>query len=223
MYSARRGAVTGAVLWEVRAAGEHRVLPDGALDLMWHEGRLTVAGPDATATSVRAEPGSRTFGLRFPPGVAPLLLGVPAGDLVNRRVALADLVTGTPGAGPDLLEHVYVDLWRRADPDPGLIRLAALLDRGARRGVPVARLAGMVGLTERSLRRTSRDLFGYGLKTLSGIRRFQRAHELVQGGAALAAAAAEAGYADQAHMTREITRFAGITPGRLRTASTRSP
>ena len=44
--------------------------------------------------------------------------------------------------------------------------------------------------------------------------RFRLALGLVRAGEPLAAAAAEAGYADQAHMTRELVALAGRTPAR---------
>ena len=42
--------------------------------------------------------------------------------------------------------------------------------------------------------------------------RFERARVLVGRGGSLARVAAESGYADQAHLTREWTRFAGQPP-----------
>jgi AraC-like DNA-binding protein len=220
MYVERRGAVTGAVLWTVRASRTYRVLPDGALDLMWWAGRLVVAGPDTTAFTAEAQPGAETFGLRLPLGVAPRVLRVPASELLNTRVALDELVPygvrDDAGRRPhDLLERALLDLLAGSGVDAAELRLARFLDRGARRGVAVAELAAAAGMSDRSLHRWSTRVFGYGLKTLSGIRRFQRAADLVRAGRPLAEAAALAGYADQAHMTREVTRFAGAPPSRL--------
>ena len=57
---------------------------------------------------------------------------------------------------------------------------------------------------------------GYGPKTFQRIMRFQRvAGELRRGGVELARAAAAAGYADQAHLTRESRRLAGLSPRQL--------
>lgn len=54
---------------------------------------------------------------------------------------------------------------------------------------------------------------GYPLRTLSGVLRFQRAMELLDTGVGtLSDVAMAAGYADQAHMTREFRRFGGFTP-----------
>jgi AraC-like DNA-binding protein len=57
---------------------------------------------------------------------------------------------------------------------------------------------------------------GYGPKTFQRVARFQRAvGELRRAGAELARAAASAGYADQAHLTRESRRLAGLSPREL--------
>jgi AraC-like DNA-binding protein len=67
-----------------------RVLPDGCMDLLWSGGRLVVAGPD-TRAYVSEDPAADWAGVRFAPGHAPALLGVPAHELRDRRVDLADL------------------------------------------------------------------------------------------------------------------------------------
>src|SRR6476661_5156266 len=67
-----------------------RVLPDGCMDLMRLAGRIMVAGPDTTA-SISPRSGEPFVGLRFHPGILPRLLGVPASELRNERVALAEL------------------------------------------------------------------------------------------------------------------------------------
>ncbi|MFS4516626.1 helix-turn-helix domain-containing protein, partial [Delftia tsuruhatensis] len=66
----------------------------------------------------------------------------------------------------------------------------------------------------RSLRRLCHAQFGYGPKTLERVLRFQRLLALARSDrqAGLAALAAEAGYADQAHLSREVRALCGITP-----------
>ena len=55
---------------------------------------------------------------------------------------------------------------------------------------------------------------GYGPKTLDRVLRFQRFLRRA-GEGDLARTAAELGYADQAHLTRECVRLSGVTPARL--------
>lgn len=210
-------------MWRSIAAGEEQhVVPDGVMDLMWHDDRLVIAGADTTTLAIATRPGATTWGLRFPPGVAHALLGVPARELTDHRVELADLAP-VPGEALDsaeddvplMLEGVFAALWRRAAPDPSALRLAASLDRAARGRRSVREIAADHGLSERSLRRTGDRLFGYGLKTLMGIHRFQHALHLARSGTALSEAAATAGYFDQAHLSREARRLTGSTPGAL--------
>jgi hypothetical protein len=67
------------------------------------------------------------------------------------------------------------------------------------------------GMSERQLRRRALDVFGYGPKMLGRILRMRRALELASSGVTLAHSAARAGYADQAHMTREVRSLAGVS------------
>ncbi|WP_435121826.1 helix-turn-helix domain-containing protein [Micromonospora tulbaghiae] len=233
--------IPGGVLWSsVSGGGETRVLPDGCLDLLWSSrSGLLVAGPDRTAHLSRSAPGDRWIGLRLPPGTGSAVFGVPAEELRDRRVPLADL-WGRPaaevteqvetalaapirGAGPDAVSaadaHAAAVLVRVAQgrlraaggPDPVGTRVAARLAAGA----TVAATAAEVGLGERALHRRSRALFGYGPKTLARILRMRRALDLARTGAPLAEVAVRSGYADQAHLTREVRELAGVPPTRL--------
>jgi AraC-like DNA-binding protein len=79
-----------------------------------------------------------------------------------------------------------------------------------------------VGLSPRQLRRRCHAVVGYGPKTLQRVLRFRRFVTQVDAGLPagqeahdLAALAAQAGYADQAHLTRECRALAGLTPAAL--------
>ncbi|MYR44458.1 DUF6597 domain-containing transcriptional factor, partial [Streptomyces sp. SID5910] len=87
MYAERASRLPGAVVWTSTPTGDGpgRVLPDGCMDLLWHDGRLLVAGPDTRAHATDGSPGPWA-GVRFYPGTAPALLGVPAHALRDRRV-----------------------------------------------------------------------------------------------------------------------------------------
>jgi AraC-like DNA-binding protein len=79
------------------------------------------------------------------------------------------------------------------------------------------RLSAHVGLSERTLRRRCLEAFGYGFKTLDRVLRFQRFFRLAARpeNHDLADMAGLVGYADQAHMTREVRRMSGITAGQF--------
>ncbi|WEH14615.1 helix-turn-helix domain-containing protein [Streptomyces sp. VNUA24] len=224
MYEERASRLDGAVVWSdgPGGPGSGRVLPDGCMDLLWHEGRLLVAGPDTRAYVTGGSPGGWA-GLRFFPGQAPAFLGVPAHELRDRRVALADLwspadvrrLTARVNAAPDpvrgLEEAVLERAAQVARPDPVLRQVVAALDAGR----PVAATADELGLGARQLHRRSLAAFGYGPKTLARVLRLRRALALARDGVPFAETAARSGYADQAHLARDVRELAGLPLGEL--------
>jgi AraC-like DNA-binding protein len=226
MYQERAAvAVPGAVLWTRRTGPDGelvRVLPDGCMDLIWMGGTLAVAGPDTAAHVVDSRGGDSFTGLRFAPGTAAPVLGVPAWELRDRRVALdgiwpdrvvRELTERLGAAAAPGAELEAVALARRRGVEPDLVR-AGVLD-GLRRGVRVAALADELGLSERQLRRRCLELFGYGPKVLDRVLRLDRALVAARGGAPFALVAADAGYADQPHLAREVRALAGVPLGEL--------
>ncbi|MGV9752190.1 helix-turn-helix domain-containing protein [Nocardia farcinica] len=224
-YRERPSRLDGAVLW-TRTVGPGEsapVLPDGCIDLLWREGTVMVAGPDTGPHHSDSPPGTRFAGLRFFPGSAPALLGVPADELRDRRVDLVDLwpaarvraLAATVHAAPDPaggLEALALRLAAdSAPPDPLLRAVVATLATGA----TAAETADTVGLGPRALHRRSLSAFGYGPKTLARILRMHRALSAARRGMPLAQAAFHAGYADQAHFSREVTQLAGVPPAVL--------
>lgn len=79
----------------------------------------------------------------------------------------------------------------------------------------VGTVAAAVGLSPRQLHRRSFDAFGYGPKLLARVLRLQRALDAARTGEALASVAATHGYADQAHLARDVRDLAGTTLGGL--------
>ncbi|GGU86767.1 AraC family transcriptional regulator [Streptomyces filipinensis] len=203
-------------------AGGGPVLPDGCMDLLWSEGRLLVAGPD---TRPYVPEGAPRFwaGVRFFPGTAPALLGVPAHELRDLRVELADLwpasrvrrLRDRVEAAPDpatALEDIALERAERTTaPDPLLHRLVERLGEGR----PVAATAAGLGIGTRALHRRCLGAFGYGPKTLARILRLQRALALARAGTPYAETAVRAGYADQPHLAREVRALAGMPLGQL--------
>lgn len=191
------------------------------MDVIWHRptGRLFVAGPDTRAHP--AEPATgELVGVRFRTGRSPAGLGVPADALRDERVGLAHLwpdrtdrlaeelaATSSVTAAQSVLGAAVLS-GVRAEPDPAVPELVRLARAGAR----VADMADAIGLTERQLHRRCLAAFGYGAKTLARVLRFDRAIRLAREGAGLADVAYRAGYADQAHLSREVRALAGASP-----------
>jgi AraC-like DNA-binding protein len=187
-----------------------RVLPDACVDLVVVGDRLLVAGPQTTARVVTVPAGAASVGVRFRVGAAGAALGVPAAELLDVTVDLDELwdratverVLGSPAPLRELAAAVREGLVR---PPDDLVRAAVT---GAGRDE--------LGIGDRQLRRRFADAVGYGPKTLERILRFQRFLRLATDGHGdLARLALEAGYADQAHLTRECSRLAGLPPAAL--------
>lgn len=222
-YEERPSRFDGATLWTWSGSRDpaRPVLPDGCMDLLWTGGRLLVAGPDTHPFTVDEAGRGPCAGIRFAPGTAPALLGVPAHELRDRRVGLDALWPGahvrrlaeriTEAADPAAaLEGVALRTAARTQPpDPLTLSVAAQLGRGR----PVAATARSVGLGARQLHRRSLAAFGYGPKTLARVLRLQRALALVRSGTPYADAAHAAGCSDQAHLAREVRDLAGTTLG----------
>jgi AraC-like DNA-binding protein len=201
-----------ACCWEQRvgAARVQRVLPDACADvIVCDSGSIDVVGLfDEVSTPVLAA-GTAIQGIRFRPEAVAAVFGVDAASLRNRTVALDDVV-GTRRARR-VLDGEALDAWIRAvEPDGRTAAALQLL-----RDHPVALASARVGISPRQLQRLLHTHAGVGPKTYQRVVRLQRFLSVVEGGDGLAVAAAEAGYADQAHMSREVRRLSGLTPTEL--------
>ena len=224
-------------LW-TRTTGEReaelrpRVLPDGCIDIVWMgDAAPAVVGPATRAVRPSLPRRSTIVGARFRPGMAPSLLGLPASELLDAEVPLPD-IWGREAAGRAVraaelrtvearlaaAEAALVDRLAVAGPSDKPVRAAVawLIRHPAGR---VGELSRWCGLSERQLLRRFEAAVGYGPKTLQRILRFRRwlhlASRMPNGRSGLAELAAVAGYADQAHLTREVARLAGVPPAAL--------
>ena len=206
------------------------VLPDGCSDLIWEQGvGCYIAGPDTGPARPMTKAGTVIVGIRFRPAAGGRVLSTPLSEITNQRVPLADLLrpaqlppaarrlpaTLDPAQAADWALAVVGALVAEGEPDPAMTRAATLLRDPAARSEAVA--AG-VGLSERQFRRRCQAAAGYGPKTLQRVLRFQRFVRLLDAAPSppdLAGLAATAGYADQAHLTRECSDLSGLTPANL--------
>lgn len=227
MYTERPSVVPHTVVWTGRAEGERqeiRVLPDGCMDLILADGAVYVAGPD-TRAHIATWTRCSFIGLRFGSGVGPRIVGLPAHEIRDQLLPLSDVwpsawvrrLTERLDDAPDparVMESFAADRLHRAEPpDP----IAPYAVQQLRRGSSIDQVAGAAGLSSRQLHRRSLLAFGYGPKTLARILRFNRALDLGRAGRAPAEVAASSGYADQAHLSREVKSLAGVTFAALTT------
>lgn len=209
--------------------GPVAVVPDGCVDLLWKDERLLVVGPDIVAASPVLRGGTTVLGIRFRPGAALHWLRTPMSALVGQAVDLADIwdpaiarelcqrigeVPTVERQAAVLQQQLLERLPERPAQDAGEI-FAAMASGSGEIGGRISSLVGRLEISERTLRRRSHDYFGYGPKTLDRILRFQTFLSLVrtQGKQRMAGLAYEAGYADQAHLGREMQAMCGMTAG----------
>jgi AraC-like DNA-binding protein len=197
-----------------------RVLPDACADVLVDaSGRAALVGPTADVALAPLAPGMVYRSLRFRPGAVQATLGVPADELRDLVLPLADVVSprrarllaavAVGGVPPGSLED-STDVDSRVG--PALRWLARHGDRD------VADLADALGLSGRQLRRLLAEHAGLGLKALQRVFRlekFLRLTAVQQQPKRLAELASRAGYADQAHLSREVRRMTGLSPSAL--------
>jgi AraC-like DNA-binding protein len=234
---------TGSVVGPLFASGwvscgcPTTVLPDGCVDVVWMHDDLVVAGPATTAVPVPASVEQQPFGVRLRTGAVESALGVPADVLRDVDVPLADLYgwkigskvqervtrarrSGTRDGLRVLVEQV-TGLAVAGQPDL-LVREAA-----RRLAVPHTRLprvARDLDISERQLRRRFARSVGYGPRMLGRVHRLQQVlmHHERTPSMPLAELSAAAGYADQAHMSREVRQLSGMTPRQLLASGARA-
>jgi AraC-like DNA-binding protein len=206
------------------------VLPDGCTDIVWRsDGDLFVAGPDTGPVLHPHAMGYEFVGLRLRSGAAASVLGVPVDELRDERTALRDLwgreattladrleSASTPVARRVLLADAVARRCSRGELDEAVLGATRLVARGS---VRVGGLADAVGLPARSFHRRFVIQVGYAPKLFERVLRFRRfldlAHNPGTRRSGLAALAATAGYADQAHLARDCRRLAHRTPTEL--------
>jgi AraC-like DNA-binding protein len=211
-------------------SGRHRVLPDGCSDVIFTlDGRG--AGATAVGTMTRpivvADVSSRSYvGVRFRPGKATLFLGVPATDLTDIDVPLADLWSDAGGAIArfedaandreriEIVSGVLLARLRRTS------RASISVDEALRRivasagNLSIGSLASVIGVSRQHLAKCFAHEVGVSPKTFARVVRLRRALQRVREvpDPDWAALALECGYYDQSHLISEFREITGLTP-----------
>jgi AraC-like DNA-binding protein len=204
---------------------EQRIVSHPTVNMTIAQNFHRIAGVIKGGFSYTMRGSGRVVGTRFRPGGFRPFLGCPVSQLTGRFVEISEMYGA---AGATLVEQVLAEPSPRAaialietflmslgpDQDPLTEEVAALVAM-AESDVSVTRvdeLAARSGRSVRSLQRLFRDHVGIGPKWV--IRRFRlhEAAERVYQGLDLATLAAELGYTDQAHLTRDFTAAVGTPP-----------
>ncbi len=137
---------------------------------------------------------------------------------VEPHCVFADSLRGRHGTGVTTAPELHG--LRAEDIGPAAVRPSSELDSrlvdalnivGAG-SIPIPRVAATVGLSPQRLRVLARSQLGMSLARWRVWSRLRRAAEALQAGQSLADAAGTAGFADQAHLTRQMREMMGLTP-----------
>ncbi|WP_433499440.1 AraC family transcriptional regulator [Sphaerimonospora sp. CA-214678] len=214
------------VTWtDVAEPYEQRIVSHPTVNMTIAQDFHRIAGVITGGFSHTMRGSGRVLGTRFRPGGFRPFLGGPVSQLTGRFVEIGEMYGA---AGATLAERVLAEpdvqaaialietflLGLGPDHDPLTEEVAALVAM-VESDVSVTRvdeLAARSGRSVRSLQRLFRDHVGVGPKWV--IRRFRlhEAAERIYQGLDLATLAAELGYTDQAHLTRDFTAAVGMPP-----------
>ncbi|WP_286250738.1 helix-turn-helix domain-containing protein [Streptomyces graminofaciens] len=207
-------------------------VPDAATKLVVRtdaDGRrdVVVVGPRTRASYYASRRPASCVQLRLEPGTARPLLGVPATDLLDRVVRLADLpalaarqlaaelrTTSAESIVPHLARALPDQLPPPGDSRTGLLRAAveAMSPSADHRPDGVRELARRLAVSERQLRNLFADGVGVSPKLYARIARVR--HLLAHRSPAVpwAQLATATGYYDQSHMTADFRTLMGVPP-----------
>jgi AraC-like DNA-binding protein len=130
----------------------------------------------------------------------------PIGELGRAEIAttVADVLVSLSGRPPR----------RTAIALAAVERVRERLASCPREPAPAGELERIAGIDRFAIARHFRWAFGTSPDRYRTLRRLALARSVIERGMPLAAAAAEAGFADQSHMTRQFKRAYGMTPAR---------
>lgn len=199
-----------------------RIIPDLCADFIVDStGESWLVGPATTADLVTITPGATLWGIRINPPALRSILGTEAESVQDSKIAFGDVLPSrTSRILADALCHERVDTQLLESLWPGLrIDAVALQGHVALTNSPNVRIheiASDLGVSERHFRRTISASVGLSPKMIQKVQRMQNVLTLARReGASLSAIAAHTGYADQAHLSRDVQALTGITPTRL--------
>lgn len=149
------------------------------------------------------------FGIAFRPGCFRPFLAGPVATLVGRSLPATEIFGTAPER--DTVEQFLRDRLR-PDPTAGAVAAVVARIRRDRRITRVDAMATAEGIGVRRLQRLFHEYVGLGPKWVIRRYRLQEVTEKLGGLVDWAALAAELGYADQAHLSRDFTAMIGESP-----------
>jgi AraC-like DNA-binding protein len=220
------------VSWRLPDGQRHRqqVLTHPVVNVVFEGTAATVSGPQEERFIKVLTGRGRAFGLMFRPAGFHPLLGKPMTAITNTVLPLTEVMPGLADlglgsrladgvSGEELSDEVDKALAALLPTEPRASeRTTAWAEKAAtdRRLRRVEDLAAVAGVSVRGLQRAFNDHVGVSPKWVLRRYRLYEAAEQAAHSASVdwAELAADLGYADQAHLTREFTAAVGQPPGR---------
>jgi AraC-like DNA-binding protein len=236
------------VVWGVKGMTFYQketVLPNGGIELMINFGSLQrvlafgsqaspadhprywVAGLQSQPLTIESTGASDLLSIRFRPGGAHAVFGLPIDEL-NDQVIDLDLLPGMPietlrsrlAAAASFRDKLsLVQEWllsnlRTQEYEHRLVAGAVAAIQQAPGGQRIGDLCEQIGLSHKHTIDLFRRVVGVPPKTLARILRFNKLvrHVSVQAQPDWARLAAQFNYYDQSHLIREFQRLAGVSP-----------
>jgi AraC-like DNA-binding protein len=203
------------IIWRTHdtSDGTYLAAADACWDMIFirsvHGNRVLLSGPSSKITPVPYRAGNRNVGIRFHRGT--FLAHVRASAMVDTTEALpmpADETFVLAGLDWPMPTFETADAFI-AD----LERLELLSDDP----VAMAALRGQApAASPRSVQRHVSSATGMSANRIRQIVRARTAAERLQRGESILDVAHDMGYADQAHLTRDLKRLTGYTPGQTK-------
>lgn len=220
MYSTLAAGLLDSPVWASTRAGStglERVVagvrPQLIIDL--DHSRAMLIGPRTTSAVVQSM--QRSVGVSLTGAGLFSILGSDVGSLVDSAVDVTDVIS-TDKRGwfedhPADVEGVVRNLCSRFIPDRRII----FAERELRRGASAREMVELVGMDRRRFVPLFREQIGLTPKTYERLVRFARSIKALRTGGnhSIADVAAASGFADQAHLTREVRELSRTTPSRL--------
>jgi len=209
-----------------------RIVPDGTTSISVllqnsEPPRWFLRGPLVRPEERRFTSPALLIGVRLRPGVAYIISGIPAHAIVGRHIRVTDtrafheLVSGEASlhTTADCIDALQRFLIHRLD-GANVHDVVATAIREIEREhgcLPVADIAARSGVSPRHLNRLMQVWVGCGPKRFASVIRFQETLTRMEHlpSRSVAVLAAETGYFDQAHLSLDLARLAGATPGNL--------
>jgi AraC-like DNA-binding protein len=224
--------------WDLRGQPPHEqtILPHPSVNLAFEASGAGIYGVDRRLFTRSLSGSGRVFGVRFRAGCFRPFWRAPTSELTN-RVVPAVWIFGPEAdethraimradADAVMTEQAEALLCSvRPERDPAAEQAAELVARIT--GDPALRrvdqLAAASGMSARSLQRLFADYVGVSPKWVMRRARLHEAAERADGGELVdwAGIAADLGYADQAHLTRDFTTTIGVPPTHYATPAVR--